>query len=72
MKPEFQIPKNTIETKAAIDIASTPEHVASVYCDVEKWGEKFPATIDYARVIKSGDNWKQHEGLRPGPAQDRR
>jgi hypothetical protein len=61
MKPEFLIPKNTIETKATIDIASTPEHVASVYRDVEKWGEIFPATIEHARVIKSGDNWKEIE-----------
>jgi hypothetical protein len=55
---EFAVPKDAIEEEAAIDIAAPPERVAAVYRDVEKWGDTFPATIESARVIKTGSNWK--------------
>ena len=35
--------------------------MAEIYRDVEHWGKTFPATIEYARVIETGDNWKQIE-----------
>ncbi|HET6596787.1 MAG TPA: SRPBCC family protein [Anaerolineales bacterium] len=56
---EFVIPKNAIEEQAAIHIAAPPERVAAVYRDVEHWGDTFPATIQSARVIKTGNNWKE-------------
>lgn len=58
---EFQVPENAIKIETAIDIAAPPEYVASLYRDVEKWGETFPATIEKARVIKTGENWKEIE-----------
>ena len=58
---EFVIPQDAIEEEAAINIAAPPERVAAVYRDVEKWGDTFPATIESAHVIKTGDNWKQIE-----------
>lgn len=58
---KFVPPQNAIRAQASIDIAALPERVAAVYRDVEKWGETFPATIERARVIESGDNWKQIE-----------
>jgi hypothetical protein len=61
MKREFQIPGSTIETEAAIDIAAPPDQVAGIYRDVEKWGETFPATIEHAKVIKTGEKWQEIE-----------
>ena len=58
---EFVIPKDAIEEDVAINIAAPPERVAALYRDVEKWGDTFPATIEFARVIKTGNNWKQIE-----------
>ncbi len=58
---KFVIPQDAIEEEAAIDIAAPPEHVAALYRDVEKWGNTFPATIEFARVIKTGNDWKQIE-----------
>ena len=58
---EFVIPKNAIEEEATITIAAPPERVAEIYRDVENWGNTFPATIESARVIKTGDHWKQIE-----------
>ena len=58
---EFTPSLNAMRTQAAIDIAAPPERVASVYRDIEKWGETFPATIEHAQVIETGDNWKQIE-----------
>lgn len=55
------MPRNAIRAQAEIGIAAPPERVAAVYRDVERWGETFPATIDHARVIATGDNWKQVE-----------
>jgi hypothetical protein len=61
MKRQFQLPINTIETEAAIDIAAPPELVAGIYRDVARWGETFPATIEHARVIQTGENWTEIE-----------
>ena len=58
---EFGIPEDAIEEEAAIHIAAPPERVAAVYRDVNKWGDTFPATIESARVINTGSNWKQIE-----------
>ncbi len=58
---EFVPSRNAIQAQASIDIAAPPERVAAVYCDVEKWGETFPATIEQAQVIETGDNWRQIE-----------
>jgi hypothetical protein len=58
---EFQVSPHAIEEEAAIDIAAPPEHVAAVYRDVAKWGDTFPATIESARVIQTGKNWKEIE-----------
>lgn len=58
---EFQVPDNAIETETAIDIAAPPEYVASLYRDVGKWGETFAATIEKAKVIKTGENWAEIE-----------
>jgi hypothetical protein len=60
-KMKFQIPKDTIESEAAINIAAPPERVACIYHDVDKWGETFPATIEHAKVIKTGDKWQEIE-----------
>lgn len=56
---DFILRQEAIQAEAAIDIAAPPERVAAVYCDVERWGETFPATIESARVTQSGENWKQ-------------
>jgi hypothetical protein len=61
MKREFQLPAHAIETEASILIAAPPEQVASVYRNVEKWGDTFPATIEHAKIIKTGDHWKEIE-----------
>lgn len=61
MRREFRVPNHAIETEAAIDIAAPPQHVASIYRDIDQWGETFPATIASARVIETGENWKQIE-----------
>jgi hypothetical protein len=58
---EFVIPANAIRAQAAIDIAASPEHSAAVYRNIEKWNETFPATIEHARVVETGDNWKEIE-----------
>lgn len=63
MNCEFHIPNNAIETEAAIDIAASPEVVASIYRDVEKWGKIFPATIEQAKVIALRKNCKEIEVL---------
>lgn len=57
----FVAPRGAIRAQAAIDIAAPPERVAAVYRDVDKWGVTFPATIERARVIETGDNWQQVE-----------
>lgn len=57
----FISPSGAIQTKAAIEIAASPERAAAIYRDVEKWGRIFPATIESARVIEAGDNWQQVE-----------
>jgi hypothetical protein len=57
----FVTPRDAIQAQAAIDIAAPPERVAGVYRDVEKWGATFPATIEDARVIETGDNWQEVE-----------
>lgn len=57
----FVTPRDAIQAQAAIEIAAPPERVAAVYRDVEKWNVTFPATIEHARVIKTGDNWQQVE-----------
>jgi hypothetical protein len=58
---KFLPAKNAIQAQAAINIAEPPEHVAAVYRAVEKWSDIFPATIEHARVIKTGDNWARVE-----------
>jgi hypothetical protein len=58
---QFVPSQKAIQVEAAIDIAAPPKQVAAVYAEVEKWGETFPATIAHARVIETGDNWKQIE-----------
>lgn len=58
---EFLPSPNAIQAQAAIDIAAPPEQVAALYRAVEKWGETFPATIEHARVIDTGDNWMDVE-----------
>ena len=58
---EFLIPKDAIEEEAAVNIAAPPERVAEVYRDVKNWGNTFPASIKSARVIKTGNNWKEIE-----------
>ena len=58
---EFIPPQDAIQAEAAIDIAAPPEHVAALYRDVESWGATFPATIEQARVIETGDNWLRIE-----------
>lgn len=58
---EFVPSPSAIQAEAAIDIAASPNHVATVYRDVASWGETFPATIEQAHVIEEGDNWKQIE-----------
>lgn len=68
---EFTPPRNAIQAEAAIHISASPDHVARIYRDVEKWGNTFPATITSARITRSGKNWKQievkhkHEGRVP-------
>jgi hypothetical protein len=57
----FEFSQNTIQDEAAIDIASSPDFVAAIYRDVEKWGEIFPATIELAKVVQTGENWKEIE-----------
>ena len=58
---QFIPSRHAIKTQAAIDIAAPPEYAAALYRDVEKWGETFPATIERAQVIQTGDNWEQIE-----------
>lgn len=58
---EFAPAHDAIQVQAAVDIAAPPRHVAAVYRDVEKWGDTFPATIEYAQVTETGDNWEQIE-----------
>jgi hypothetical protein len=58
---EFRPLRHAIKAQAAIDIAVPPKSVAALYCAVEKWGETFPATIEKAQVIQTGDNWEQIE-----------
>ena len=60
-KREFAPSQGAIQTQAEIHIAGPPRHVAALYRDVEKWGQTFPATIERARVIDSGENWQQIE-----------
>jgi hypothetical protein len=55
----FVPPRNAIQAEAAIDISASPEYVASLYRNVEKWGETFPATIASARITNYGTNWKE-------------
>jgi hypothetical protein len=57
----FVTPGGAIQAEAAIDIAAPPERVAAVYRDVEKWDVTFPATIECARVVETGDNWQEVE-----------
>lgn len=70
-KREFVPPHHAIQVQAAIDIAAPPDRVAAVYCNVGKWSEIFPATIEHAKIIETGDNWKEikvahkHEGRVP-------
>jgi hypothetical protein len=58
---KFEPSHDAIHAQTALDIAATPKHVAAVYCEVERWGEIFPATIKRAQVTETGDNWKQIE-----------
>jgi hypothetical protein len=58
---KFEIPRNAIQAEASIEIDAPPERAAQIYLDVDKWGQTFPATINRARVVKAGDNWKQIE-----------
>jgi hypothetical protein len=53
--------QDAIQAQAAIDIAAAPERVAAVYRDVERWDVTFPATIQQARVVSTGDNWQEVE-----------
>lgn len=58
---KFQVPKRVIQTRVEMDIDAPPEKVASLYGDVDRWSELYPATIAHAVVVKSGDNWKEVE-----------
>jgi hypothetical protein len=60
MRPFVTYP-NAIQAQSAIDIAAPPEQVAALYRAVEQWDVTFPATIEHARVIETGDNWQQVE-----------
>jgi hypothetical protein len=57
----FVPPPDGIQAEATIDISALPTYVASLYRDIEKWGDTFPATIASARIIRSGKNWKEIE-----------
>lgn len=62
MHPElkkFTIPAGVIRAEASIDIAAPPSRVASVYRNVERWNEIYPATIAGAQVVQAGDRWKE-------------
>jgi hypothetical protein len=61
MMRKFVPSPKAIQTRTEIDIAAPPEYVAAIYRDAYKWGETFPATIERARVIESGENWAQIE-----------
>jgi hypothetical protein len=56
---EFVPNQKAIRTRAAIDIDARPDQVAAMYRDVDQWGETFPATIERAQIMKTGDNWKE-------------
>jgi hypothetical protein len=58
---EFKPSPGAIWTQASIDIDASPNRVAAVYRDVERWGETFPATIKRATIRKTGENWKEIE-----------
>jgi hypothetical protein len=58
---EFLPSPDAIQVEASINIAASPTHVAAVYADVKRWGETFPATIDHAQVIETGENWQRIE-----------
>ncbi len=58
---DFTPSPHAIQAQAAIDIAAPPEQVASIYLDVAKWSETFPATIEKARVLETGANRIQVE-----------
>ncbi len=58
---EFVPSPDAIQVEAAIDISASPRCVASIYRDVEKWGDTFPLTIASAHIAGSGKNWKQIE-----------
>ncbi len=58
---EFKPDPKSIWTQAAIDIDAAPERVAAIYRDVERWGDTFPATIERAKIITTGENWKEIE-----------
>jgi hypothetical protein len=54
-------PRESIKAEVAIEIAASAQHVASIYRDMEKWGDTFPATIASAHILKVGKNWKKIE-----------
>jgi hypothetical protein len=56
---EFIPSHDAIQAQSAIDIAAPPEQVAAMYRNVEKWGNTFPDTIERARIVQTGDNWKR-------------
>lgn len=57
----FAIPPGVLQAQASIDIAASPETVAALYRNVEKWSEIYPATIAGARCVRSGERWQEIE-----------
>jgi hypothetical protein len=55
----FFVPSNAIHIEEALEIAAPPEQAAAIYRDVDHWGKIFPATIESAQVVKTGDGWRQ-------------
>jgi hypothetical protein len=55
---DFAPPHDAIRVQDAIDISAPPGRVAALYCEVEKWGATFPATIERAEATETGSNWK--------------
>jgi len=54
-------PPHGIHVHAAIHIQAQPEVVAAIYCDVDKWGMTFPATIERARIVSTNGTRQQVE-----------